>query len=153
MNRITCISGRKKEGKTTELIREFKEALDVLHCEPDIGFSVHLIKCVLPETPQPANDQLVALYIKKHEIDTELLGAKNKVLFVDNIEDLVSGIKDLVSKSDCHIYIDDPFLLIDKTDIDGDGENFCLVFENIVDKYPNETIENSVDITYTRPRL
>lgn len=147
MNKVTAITGLRQEGKTTELVRNFKELLDVLHCEPDMGYRVHFISCALIDDHVP--QEYIDKFIEEHSIDTEPLGDENKITVVSNKQDLLTEISDLVDKSDCHIFIDDPDLVLGKSDFDGVSLNTPQIINDLVCKYPNADTEYSMDITYT----
>lgn len=153
MNRLTCVSGLRQEGKTKELVDEFKSLSKSLYCNQEMSFKTHFIICVVFD---PNHKQWIKKFKDDYCISPEEIEFGSKVWVVDSKEGLLETLEDLVALSDCKVFIDDPDIILEKTDFYGvvHGEDYSSrVFEEFVDRYPNRDCGNSIDITYSRLRI
>ncbi len=157
MNRIVCVSGLRQEGKTTEIVNEFKGlSSELTFGNDEIMFKPHFIICVFSGLDI---DQTVYLekFKKQYNITNDGLKIGSKIIMVDNEKDLLKELTVMVKTSDCKVFIDDLDTIIEKTDFNGvptcSTMHSSVIIEEFVDKYPNKECSNSIDITYTRTRF
>lgn len=151
MNRVTCVSGLRQEGKTTELVNEFKDLSERLYCDQEKSFKAHFIICVAFDID---HGKWLEKFKDFYNIAQEEIEFGSRVIIVNNQKELLEELTELVKSSDCKVFIDDPDTIIEKSDFNGEiKDTVSKVFEVFVDNYPNKECGNSIDITYTRLRI
>jgi len=151
-NSIKVISGLRQEGKTTELVEDYITCLDCLLTEPATSHKLYLIICD-PFATDRDEDKLLKQFIREHKIDTDTIPVNETIFIVKSIESFWEHLESFIKRSDCDVYIDDLPLLMEQPDFNGSSINTQQELERFIDKYPNKDCGNSMDITYTRPRV
>lgn len=130
MNRVTCISGLTKEGKTKELI------LDYLGATALDGINAVFISC--EDNLEYIQDLIVSVGgFDSSNVEFD----KYKLKFVTDASELKDTISDYANEHDCVFFIDSP----ETADTKFDANDY-------VDNYPNPKCDSNIDITYTRLR-
>jgi len=152
MNKVTTITGLRQEGKTNELVACYIDTLDTLLVEPRTPHRVYFIKCALYDTDDDKN-KIQQQFISEFQIDTDSIPVNKTIYTVNSIDLFWSYLTSFIKRSDCDVYIDDLPLLMEQPDFNGNSVNTQQELERFIDKYPNKDCGNSMDITYTRPRV
>jgi len=133
-NKIKCIVGKARSGKTTELIRLFIT-------EQTSGTSYNSIFITCEETAEAikqacAKADDIRTFGKLKNVNYTVLEARSK-------DDIVKIINSFILENNCRFYIDMPEIHLD---------NFGKLAERFVDIYPSIKTNNEMDIIWTRSK-
>ncbi len=144
MNIVRCISGAKREGKTTELLElcidmmrfeRTKPKLYIITIEESAESILELLTVILEQ--QGYSEEGISDILKNN------LGRIIEINPSSDVDVLYRKLDEIVSTNDCKVFIDMPELL---------DKKFSSHINAFVDLYPNDSVDNSIDIHWTRLR-
>lgn len=160
MQRVVIISGKKGEGKTTELMNDYFDHYTAVSVLPTgVKNTRDLIRPVIISLQEDIknNKNILAIYIDDfirndgngvYPKKEEFLDGNHELAYGCNIHNAsieVEAIKQIIDFNlekygDCTFYIDNIHLL---------GENAVSMITTLVNEYPNDVIDNSFDVYCT----
>lgn len=159
MQRVVIITGKKGEGKTTELMNEYFDHYTAVSVLPTgVKNTRDWVRPVIISLQEDTNNikNILAIYIddfirndgngaypKKEEFlqgdhETVYIYSSDQIIEIKDIKQIID--LNLKKCGDCTFYIDNIHLL---------GENAVSMITTLVNEYPNDVIDNSFDVYCT----
>lgn len=144
MQTITVISGQTREGKTEELIGQFVNFCSAWTEIVNENKEVNKVKNMDLVKPYylSCEESATSIYERVLAINPNI-GDIGNIKEVDNINDIVSYIKDKIEEKDSIFFIDMPYTI---------AQDFHRTITRLQDAYPNDKCKHSFDVIYTRSR-